>query len=196
MIIPEWLQRDDAFHRCHVKGLRTMIGREQTCPIRHREMTDIQPPINVRITDADFDVSEELRSLRANQPAIGAVATFIGLVRDLNEARDVAAMELEHYPGMTERAITQIVQQAQARWKLLGVTVIHRVGKLYPTDQIVLVAIASQHRGDAFAACEFVMDFLKTKAPIWKKETTPEGALWVSARQSDDDALERWQSNP
>jgi len=108
----------------------------------------------------------------------------------------VAAMELEHYPGMTERAITQIVQQAQARWELLGVTVIHRVGKLYPTDQIVLVAIASQHRGDAFAACEFVMDFLKTKAPIWKKETTPEGALWVSARQSDDDALERWQSNP
>ena len=95
-----------------------------------------------------------------------------------------------------ERAITQIVQQAQARWKLLGVTVIHRVGKLYPTDQIVLVAIASQHRGDAFAACEFIMDFLKTKAPIWKKETTPEGALWVSARQSDDDALERWQSNP
>ena len=173
-----------------------MITREQTCPICHREMTDIQAPINVRITDADFDVSEELRSLRANQPAIGAVATFIGLVRDLNEARDVAAMELEHYPGMTERAITQIVQQAQARWKLLGVTVIHRVGKLYPTDQIVLVAIASQHRGDAFAACEFIMDFLKTKAPIWKKETTPEGALWVSARQSDDDALERWQSNP
>ena len=149
--------------------------------------------VDIRISTSDFDVTEELGRLRAVRSDIGAIASFVGLVRDLNDARDVAAMELEHYPGMTEHAIAKIVEQAQSRWQLLGVTVVHRVGKLFPTDQIVLVAVSSQHRGDAFAACEFIMDFLKTQATIWKKETTPDGALWVAARQSDDSAADRWQ---
>lgn len=146
----------------------------------------------IRIQTDDFDVGRELARLRAENPAIGASAVFVGLVRDLNEAQNVAAMELEHYPGMTERSIAQIVEEARSRWELLGCTVIHRVGELHPTDQIVLVAVVSAHRRDAFAACEFIMDFLKTRAPIWKKESTPDGNRWVSARVSDDTAAARW----
>lgn len=149
--------------------------------------------ISVRIQTQDFDVGEEMRLLRAADAGIGAVASFVGVVRDINDDRDVAAMELEHYPGMTERAIEQIAVQAHERWRISGVTVVHRVGKLHPLDQIVLVLVTSAHRGDAFAACEFIMDFLKTKAPLWKKESTPQGARWVAARASDDAAAERWQ---
>jgi molybdopterin synthase catalytic subunit len=156
-------------------------------------MANTECNVDIRISTSDFDVTEELGRLRAGRSDIGAIASFVGLVRDLNDAHDVAAMELEHYPGMTEHAIAKIVKQARSRWQLLGTTVVHRVGKLFPTDQIVLVAVASQHRGDAFAACEFIMDFLKTQATIWKKETTPDGALWVATRQSDDSAANRWQ---
>ena len=148
--------------------------------------------ITVRIQTEDFDLGEETRRLRASDAGIGAIASFVGVVRDVNDDRAVAAMELEHYPGMTERAIEQIAAQACERWRVSGVTVVHRVGELLPLDQIVLVVVTSAHRGDAFAACEFIMDFLKTKAPLWKKERTPQGARWVRARASDDAAAERW----
>ena len=151
--------------------------------------------ISVTIQGEDFDVGVEMRALRAADASIGAVASFVGVVRDINDSRDVAAMELEHYPGMTEQAITRIAVQACERWDLSGIRVIHRIGKLYPLDQIVLVLVASGHRGEAFAACEFVMDFLKTKAPLWKKESTPEGERWVAARSTDDDAAARWQQS-
>jgi len=128
----------------------------------------------------------------APNPAVGAVASFVGLVRDRNDGAAVATMTLEHYPGMTEKAIAGIVEQAKGRWAIIDCTVIHRVGELQPTDQIVLVAVASAHRGEAFAACEFIMDYLKTQAPFWKKEATPEGARWVDARASDDAAAARW----
>jgi molybdopterin synthase catalytic subunit len=121
------------------------------------------------------------------------VASFIGVVRDVNEGSTVAGMTLEHYPGMTEKAIEEIVSQAQARWNVLDTLVIHRVGRLNPADQIVLVVVASAHRGDAFAACEFIMDYLKTRAPFWKKEETGGGARWVEARESDDIAAGRWR---
>jgi len=149
--------------------------------------------VNVRIQTADFDVSAEIAALRRGNPRIGAVASFIGLVRDTNEGGTVAEMALEHYPGMTENAIEEIMVQAQARWSVLDALVIHRVGKLRPTDQIVLVVVASAHRGDAFAACEFIMDYLKTRAPFWKKEQTGSGARWVEARESDDIAAGRWR---
>ncbi|MEB0030568.1 molybdopterin synthase catalytic subunit MoaE [Undibacterium sp. RTI2.1] len=141
----------------------------------------------------DFDVSTELAKLRSGNPAIGAIVNFVGLVRDLNDGLDIHAMELEHYPGMTEKSLEQIVQQAHARWHLLDALVIHRVGSLKPLDQIVLVAVASAHRGEAFAACEFVMDYLKTQAPFWKKEQTPQGVRWVDARETDDKALDKWK---
>ena len=149
--------------------------------------------MTVRIQAADFDVSAEIAALRHGNPRIGAVASFIGLVRDTNEGGTVAEMSLEHYPGMTEKAIEEIMVQARARWSILDALVIHRVGKLRPTDQIVLVVVASAHRGDAFAACEFIMDYLKTRAPFWKKEQTGSGARWVEARESDDIAAERWR---
>ena len=149
--------------------------------------------MTVRIQTADFDVSAELAALRRGNPRIGAVASFIGVVRDINEGGTVAGMTLEHYPGMTEKAIEEIVVQAQARWNILDSLVIHRVGRLKPTDQIVLVVVASAHRGDAFAACEFIMDYLKTRAPFWKKEQTGGGERWVEARVSDDIAAERWR---
>ena len=149
--------------------------------------------MTVRIQTADFDVSAEIAALRRGNPRIGAVASFVGLVRDTNEGGTVAEMALEHYPGMTEKAIEEIMVQAQARWSVLDALVIHRVGKLRPTDQIVLVVVASAHRGDAFAACEFIMDYLKTRAPFWKKEQTGSGARWVEARESDDIAAERWR---
>ena len=123
---------------------------------------------------------------------MGAVASFLGVVRNRNDERSVGAMVLEHYPGMTERAIERIVREALSRWTLSAVTVIHRVGALAPGDPIVLVVTASSHRGDAFAACEFIMDFLKTRAPFWKKESTPSGERWVETRRSDFEALERW----
>jgi molybdopterin synthase catalytic subunit len=149
--------------------------------------------MTVRVQHEDFDVSVEIARLRAGNPKIGAVASFIGVVRDLNEGADVATMALEHYPGMTEKALEVIVAQSKARWDLYEVLVIHRVGELRPTDQIVLVVVTSAHRGEAFAACEFVMDYLKTQAPFWKKEATPAGTRWVDARDSDEAARERWE---
>lgn len=146
----------------------------------------------VRVQTADFDVSAEVAALRAQNPKVGAVACFIGTVRDLNEGEAVSAMELEHYPGMTEKALEAIAAEARQRWPGSDVLIVHRVGKLYPLDQIVLAAATAAHRQEAFAACEFVMDYLKTQAPFWKKETTPEGARWVDARVADDKALERW----
>lgn len=147
----------------------------------------------IRVQQEDFDTGLELQQLRAANPAIGAVVSFVGLVRDLNEGNAVSCMTLEHYPGMTEKSLQQIVAAAQQRWPLMGVRVIHRVGPLQPCEQIVLVAVASAHRGDAFAACEFIMDYLKTRAPFWKKEQTPAGAQWVDAREADDSAAARWK---
>ena len=149
--------------------------------------------MTVRIQTADFDVSAEIAALRRGNPKVGAIASFIGVVRDVNEGGAVAEMALEHYPGMTEKAIEEIIGQARSRWRVLDALVIHRVGTLKPMDQIVLVAIASGHRGDAFAACEFIMDYLKTRAPFWKKEQTGQGARWVEARETDDIAAERWR---
>jgi molybdopterin synthase catalytic subunit len=148
----------------------------------------------VRIQTEDFDAGRELAALRNADPSIGAVAAFIGTVRDVNADASVSSMTLEHYPGMTEKALATIVADAKTRWSIADALVIHRVGPLKPADQIVLVAVTSAHRGEAFAACEFIMDFLKTRAPFWKKEETPDGARWVEARASDDDAAARWQS--
>ncbi len=144
----------------------------------------------------DFDIGAEITRLRAGNPKIGAIASFIGLVRDVNEGDHVAEMTLEHYPGMTESALEDIVAQAKARWNIFDVLVIHRVGALRPLDQIVLVVVSGSHRGEAFSACEFLMDYLKTQAPFWKKETTPSGTRWVDARDSDDAAAERWTKSP
>lgn len=149
----------------------------------------------VRVQDADFDIGAEIAAMRRGNPKIGAIASFVGVVRDINDGDAVSTMTLEHYPGMTEKSIGAIIDQARGRWEVLDVLVIHRVGMLKPTDQIVLVIVASGHRGDAFAACEFIMDYLKTQAPFWKKEVTPKGARWVDARSSDDSALERWQQD-
>jgi molybdopterin synthase catalytic subunit len=146
----------------------------------------------IAIQAEDFDLGREVAALRAGQPAVGAVCAFVGTVRDRNDGAAVAAMELEHYPGMTERAIDAMIDEAVRRFDMLGVRIIHRVGPLQPQDQIVLVAVASAHRGQAFQACEFLMDYLKTQAPFWKKEHTPQGARWVDARVSDDAALARW----
>ena len=147
----------------------------------------------VRVQTADFDAGFEIAALRGSDPRVGAVASFIGTVRDVNDAATVASMTLEHYPGMTEKALAAIVAEAHARFDILDALVIHRVGELRPADQIVLVAVTSAHRGDAFDACRFVMDYLKTRAPFWKKEVTAEGARWVDARGSDDDAAARWR---
>jgi len=148
--------------------------------------------VTVRIQEADFDVGAELTALRAGDARVGALASFVGLVRDINDGAGVAEMTLEHYPRMTERALEGIVEQARRRWALYDVVVIHRIGELHPTDPIVLVIVTSAHRGEAFAACEFVMDYLKTEAPFWKKEATPEGVRWVDARESDSAARARW----
>lgn len=147
----------------------------------------------VRVQAEDFDISREIAALRAGNAAVGAVASFVGIVRELNDAADVSALTLEHYPGMTEKALSAIVDDAKRRWDLYEVLIVHRVGELKPTDQIVLVAVSSAHRGEAFAACHFVMDYLKTRAPFWKKERTAQGDRWVEARASDDDAAARWQ---
>jgi molybdopterin synthase catalytic subunit len=164
------------------------------------EEVDPQPTIHnplfrmtVRIQTADFDVSAEITALRRNNPKIGGIASFIGVVRDVSEDKAVSDMTLEHYPGMTEKAIEEIIGQARSRWNVLNALVIHRVGQLKPMDQIVLVVVAGTHRGDAFAACEFIMDYLKTRAPFWKKERAGTGARWVEARETDDIAAERWR---
>lgn len=148
------------------------------------------------IQSQDFDLGAEVARLRANRPQVGAVVAFVGTVRDINDGQSVSEMALEHYPGMTEKALDDIVQQAHARWNIVDALVIHRVGPLRAQDQIVLVAVISAHRGEAFAACEFIMDYLKTQAPFWKKETTPQGARWVDARAVDDQALAKWRTAP
>ncbi len=146
----------------------------------------------VSIQTQDFDLAAEVAALRAGDARVGAVCAFVGTVRDRNDGASVSTLELEHYPGMTEKAIEAMIDAAHARFTLYGARVVHRVGPLLPQDQIVLVAVTSAHRGEAFAACEFLMDYLKTQAPFWKKEQTPEGARWVDARVSDDAALARW----
>ena len=150
---------------------------------------------HVVVQTADFDVNAELKALRGENRQVGAIASFVGLVRDVNDGDSVATLELEHYPGMTEKSIQAIVDEAFQRWQLLGAKVIHRVGKLEPTDQIVFVAVSSMHRGDSFSACEFIMDYLKTQAPFWKREATPEGERWVEQRESDHDAAARWDKS-
>ena len=149
-------------------------------------------PPRVTVQTGDFDLGAEVGALRALDAAIGAVASFVGTVRDRNDGLGVSAMELEHYPGMTESAIETMIDEAQSRFDIRGARVIHRVGLLQPLDQIMMVAVTSAHRGQAFLACEFLMDYLKTQAPFWKKEQTPEGARWVDARSSDDAAVARW----
>ena len=151
----------------------------------------------VRIQTAQFDVSEEIAALQQNDPRIGAVCTFLGTVRDRNvhsaeHAGSVQTLALEHYPGMTEKSIDAMIDEAHTRFDIYGVRVVHRVGVMHPTEPVVLVAAASAHRGESFKACEFVMDYLKTQAPFWKKEQTAQGAQWVDARVSDDRALARW----
>ncbi len=146
----------------------------------------------VSIQTADFDLASELAALRANDPRVGAVCSFLGTVRDRNDGSQVDTLELEHYPGMTEASIESMLDEAHRRFDIFAGRVVHRVGLLQPLDQIVLVAVTSAHRGESFRACEFLMDFLKTQAPFWKKEQTPEGARWVDARVADDAALQRW----
>ena len=146
----------------------------------------------ISIQTHDFDVSAELAALRAQDKRVGAVCSFIGTVRDRNDGLSVSSMELEHYPGMTEKAIDAMIDEAMARFDIFGARVIHRVGLLQPLDQVVMVAVTSAHRGESFRACEFLMDYLKTQAPFWKKEETPDGSRWVDARVSDDAALKKW----
>ena len=146
----------------------------------------------VRLQEADFEVGAELAALRGGDARSGAIASFIGLVRDVSDGSRVSEMTLEHYPGMTEKVLEAIVAEAKTRWPILDALVIHRFGRLLPTEQIVLVAVSSAHRGEAFAACEFIMDFLKTRAPFWKREVTPEGARWVDARETDQSAAASW----
>ena len=146
----------------------------------------------VSIREADFDLGDEVAALRAGDGGVGAVVAFVGTVRELSSGATIAAMELEHYPGMTERAIEAMIDAAAGRFEIRSARVVHRVGRLLPRDQIVLVAVTSAHRGQAFQACEFLMDYLKTQAPFWKKEQTPEGARWVDARVADDAAAARW----
>jgi molybdopterin synthase catalytic subunit len=147
----------------------------------------------IRVQAADFEVGAELEALTKGRADVGAVASFVGLVRDANDGHEIRGMTLEHYPGMTERALEEICGEAHARWDLLDTLVIHRVGPLVPGERVVLVGVSSAHRADAFAACEFIMDYLKTRAPFWKKESTPEGERWVEARDSDDAAAQRWK---
>ena len=148
--------------------------------------------MSVRVQAEDFDAGAEIARLRAADARVGAVAAFVGTVRDVNDAARVEALTLEHYPGMTEKALEAIVAEAHARFDIYDALVVHRVGTLRPTDQIVLVVVTSAHRGDAFDACRFLMDYLKTRAPFWKKERTPEGDRWVEARASDEQAAARW----
>lgn len=148
--------------------------------------------MKIAVQAGAFDLNAEVEALRTGRLDVGAIASFVGYARDLNDGQGVTAMTLEHYPGMTEKALAAIVREAEARWTLIDTTVIHRVGRLLPGDPIVLVAVASRHRANAFAACEFIMDCLKTQAPFWKKEETAEGERWVEARASDEAAAARW----
>jgi molybdopterin synthase catalytic subunit len=148
--------------------------------------------MRIRVQPDAFDLNTEVARLHRDNPKVGAVATFLGLVRDINEGDGVHSLTLEHYPGMTEKALQDIALEASTRWDLIDLTIIHRIGSLQPTEAIVMVAVASGHRCAAFAACEFIMDYLKTRAPFWKKETTPEGERWVDARETDDRAADRW----
>jgi len=148
--------------------------------------------MTVRVQTEDFDAGFEINQLRKARKDVGAVVSFVGQVRDINEGDEVSQLTLEHYPGMTEKSLEAIIIQAKARWNIIDVLIIHRVGTLQPCDQIVLVAVSGGHRGEAFAACEFMMDYLKTEAPFWKKEATPSGERWLEAKTSDDDARERW----
>lgn len=145
-----------------------------------------------RIQTADFDLTAEIHDLRAANPKVGAIVSFVGTVRDLNDGVGVSTMELEHYPGMTEKALQAIIDQARSRWQICDALIVHRVGALQPLDQIVLVAVTAPHRSVAFAACEFIIDYLKTQAPFWKKEQTPDGSRWVQAHPSDSAALAKW----
>jgi len=147
----------------------------------------------IKVQEEDFDLNVELQRMRAASDGIGAIASFVGIVRDINDEREVSTMTLEHYPAMTQRALQQIADEACNRWEIIDITIIHRFGTLRPSDQIVTVAVASGHRRDAFAACEFVMDYLKTKAPFWKKETIGDHSRWVEARAMDDAAAKRWE---
>ncbi|HEX4944014.1 MAG TPA: molybdopterin synthase catalytic subunit MoaE [Usitatibacteraceae bacterium] len=147
---------------------------------------------HVRVQEAPFDAGREIAALTEGRRDVGAVASLVGLVRDRNEGAEVSRMTLEHYPGMTERALQDICAEAARRWNVIDARVVHRVGPLEPGEAIVLVAVSSAHRGEAFAACEFIMDFLKTRAPFWKKESVPSGERWVEARASDDEAAARW----
>jgi len=148
--------------------------------------------MTVRVQTEDFDAGFEINQLRKARKDVGAVVSFVGQVRDINEGDEISQLTLEHYPGMTEKSLEAIVTQAKSRWNIIDVLIIHRVGTLQPSDQIVLVAVSGGHRGEAFAACAFVMDYLKTEAPFWKKEVTQSGERWVEAKTSDDDARERW----
>jgi len=148
--------------------------------------------IHIRVQPEPFDITDEQQALYRGRSSIGGLVTFVGLMRDINEGDQVKRMVLEHYPGMTEKALHEIAAEAAARWELEGIRLIHRVGELEPQDPIVLVAVASRHRGEAFRACEFLIDYLKTKAPLWKKEITGDGERWVEARAKDDAAAERW----
>ena len=148
--------------------------------------------MTVRIQQADFDLGIEVAQLRAGAAQVGAIVVFVGTVRDLNDGATVSLMTLEHYPGMTEKSIEAIIDQAKARWPIAAARVIHRIGDLQPLDQIVMVAVSAAHRGEAFSACEFIMDYLKMQAPFWKKEQTPLGERWVDARATDDTALRKW----
>ncbi len=149
--------------------------------------------LSVSVQEADFDFKHEHAQLVSGDKGVGAVVAFIGMVRDLNLADDVVALELEHYPGMTEKSLMRIAEQAAQRWSLQAARIVHRVGKMYPGDQIVMVLTASAHRGDAYEANQFMMDYLKTEAPFWKKEWTPEGPRWIEARDSDDHAAAKWK---
>lgn len=149
----------------------------------------------IKVQFDDFDAGAEMARMRMARPDVGAVAAFIGQVRDLNEGSEVSGMTLEHYPGMTEKALEGIVERAKGRWDIFDALVIHRIGALKPLDQIVLVVVTGAHRGEAFAACEYIMDYLKTEAPFWKKEQTKAGERWVEARASDDDAKQRWSES-
>jgi molybdopterin synthase catalytic subunit len=152
-------------------------------------MTDCKLKVNVQV--ADFSLEQEAKALRLDN-SVGAIVTFSGLVRDMHEEQPVNGLFLEHYPGMTEKSLQAIAAEAQARWPLLAITIIHRIGELKAGDQIVYVGVSSAHRGAAFSACEFIMDYLKTRAPFWKKEQTAKGARWVDARAADDAAADRW----
>jgi len=150
--------------------------------------------MTVRIQPHDFDLGAEMAALRGANPKVGAIASFVGLARDLNEGRDVLDITLEHYPGMTERALEDIVQQARRRWEIIDCLIVHRIGTIAPLEQIVLVAVTGMHRHAAFDACRFLIDYLKTDAPFWKKERTPLGSHWVEARCSDEQARAAWQA--